>query len=56
MATIGFLRPGLGEILVIILVVLVVFGAKRLPELGKTIGQAVRNFQRSMKGEDVDEK
>jgi sec-independent protein translocase protein TatA len=50
-----FLRPSLGEVLLIILVVLIVFGAKRLPELGKTVGTAIRNFQNSLKGKDADE-
>lgn len=48
----GFLRPSIGEILVIALIVLLVFGARRLPDLAKTIGAAIRNFQRSLKGED----
>lgn len=52
---IAFIRPGFWEIVVIALVVIVVFGARRLPDLGKTIGTAIRNFQRSIKGEDADE-
>lgn len=45
-------RPSLGEILLVALVVLLVFGARRLPELGRSIGEAIRNFQRGMKGEE----
>lgn len=48
----GFLRPSIGEILVIALIVVLVFGARRLPDLAKTLGSAIRNFQRSLKGED----
>lgn len=51
----GFLRPSIGEILVIALIVVILFGARRLPDLGKTIGTAIRNFQRSFKGEDGNE-
>lgn len=40
---------GLGtqEILVILLVVLVVFGAKRLPEIGGGLGRAIKNFKKA---------
>ena len=39
---------GFGEILVILLVVLLVFGAKRLPEVGASIGKGIREFKRSV--------
>lgn len=39
---------GFGEILVIMLVVLLVFGAKRLPEVGASIGKGIREFKRSI--------
>jgi sec-independent protein translocase protein TatA len=45
-------RIGFGELLVIALVLLLLFGAKRLPELGRSLGQALREFQRGMKGHD----
>lgn len=48
-------RPSIGEIILILLVVLVVFGARRLPELGAALGRAIRNFQGSMKGEHPEE-
>ena len=40
---------GLGtqEILVILVIVLVVFGAKRLPEIGGGLGRAIRNFRQA---------
>jgi sec-independent protein translocase protein TatA len=50
----AFMRPGLGEILVIALVALLLVGAKRLPEIGKAIGAAVRNFQKSLKGDEAE--
>ncbi|MYF55523.1 twin-arginine translocase TatA/TatE family subunit [Candidatus Poribacteria bacterium] len=37
--------PGPGEILIILVLALVVFGPKRLPEMGKSIGKAVREFK-----------
>ena len=36
---------GTQEILVILVIVLVVFGAKRLPEIGGGLGRAIRNFK-----------
>ena len=43
-------RLGLGELLVIAGVVLLFVGPKRLPELGKAMGEALRAFQRAVKG------
>ena len=37
------------HLLVILLIVLVVFGPKKLPELGKGLGQAIRGFKDSLK-------
>ena len=36
---------GIQELLIILLIVFFVFGAKRLPELGKGIGSAIKNFK-----------
>lgn len=36
------------EILVILLVVLLLFGAKRLPEMGQSLGKGIREFKRSL--------
>lgn len=43
--------PGLSEILVIVLLLVVIFGAKRLPQLGEGVGKALRNFKEGLKGE-----
>ncbi len=37
----------LQELLVILVIVLVLFGASRLPEIGKGVGQAIRNFKKA---------
>lgn len=39
---------GFSEIMIILLVVLLVFGAKRLPEMGASIGKGLREFKRSL--------
>ncbi|MES1254372.1 MAG: twin-arginine translocase TatA/TatE family subunit [Acidobacteriota bacterium] len=45
-------RIGLPELVVILLIVFVIFGANRLPELGKGIGSAIKNFKNGMKDDD----
>ncbi len=38
---------GVQELVIILVIVLVLFGATRLPEIGKGIGQAIRNFKKA---------
>jgi sec-independent protein translocase protein TatA len=45
---------GTTEILVLLLILAVIFGARKLPELGKGIGEGIRNFRKSVK-DDPDE-
>ena len=42
-------RLGLPELIVILLIVFVIFGASRLPGLGRGIGSAIKNFKDAMK-------
>ncbi len=48
--------PNLGapELIIIALVVLLLFGASRLPKLGKSMGQSIRGFKQGL-NEDVDD-
>ena len=46
--------PGPLEIIVILVVVLLLFGAKRLPEIGKALGEGIREFKKSMNPHDTD--
>jgi sec-independent protein translocase protein TatA len=46
---------GIWEILIILLIVALLFGGKKLPELGKGLGQGIKNFKNSLKGKDPDE-
>ena len=41
--------PGPLEIVVILVVVLLLFGAKRLPEIGRALGEGIREFKKSLK-------
>jgi sec-independent protein translocase protein TatA len=43
---------GFPELMVICVIALLVFGPKRLPEAGKALGQAIRDFKVSMEGKD----
>ncbi len=49
-------RVGLPELLVILVIVIVIFGANRLPEIGKGIGSAIRNFKHETKDEHKNDK
>ena len=42
---------GMGELLIILLIVLLFVGAKRLPELGRSMGEAVREFKKGVQGD-----
>lgn len=46
---------GWGELLAIVALVLLLVGAKRLPEIGKSMGQAIKEFQDAMRGKDKSE-
>ena len=45
-------RIGLPELLLIGVILMLVFGANRLPELGRSVGKAIRGFKDATKGED----
>ena len=45
-------RFGTTELVVIFLIVLVLFGSKRLPEIGRGLGKGIQNFRKGVKGED----
>jgi sec-independent protein translocase protein TatA len=42
------------ELLLVLLIVIIIFGAKKLPELGKSLGEGIRNFKGSVSGKDKD--
>ena len=43
---------GLPEMIIILIIVVLIFGANRLPELGKGIGAGIKNFKAGIKDED----
>jgi len=48
--------PNIGpmEIIIVLVIALVVFGPKRLPELGKSVGKGIREFRGSVSGDHSD--
>lgn len=43
---------GVPELLLILVIVVLIFGAGRLPQLGRGIGEGIRNFRDSMRGDE----
>ena len=44
----GFGNLGFGELMVILVIVLVLFGARRVPEIGASIGKGIREFKKNI--------
>ena len=44
--------PSTGELLVILIIVMLVFGGSRLPQLGEGVGKAIRNLKRGLASDD----
>lgn len=49
---IGIPTMGIAEWVIILVIVFLLFGAKRLPEIGKGIGEGIRNFRGAMKKDE----
>jgi sec-independent protein translocase protein TatA len=47
--------PGPLEIIIILVIVLLIFGPKRLPDLGRSLGRGMREFKDSVTGKDSDD-
>ena len=43
---------GVTELIIILVIVIIIFGARRLPELGSGIGKAIKNFKKATSGQD----
>ncbi len=51
-----FHTPTLPELLVILVIIFFLFGASRLPEAGRALGEGIRNFKKALSGEIEEEK
>ena len=47
---------GLPEILIILVIILLIFGARKLPEIGSSLGKGIRTFKSAVTGEDEKER
>jgi len=43
---------GIWELLLVLLIIILVFGATRLPQIGEALGKAIRNFRKGFSGEE----
>ncbi len=43
------------ELLLILLIVIIIFGARKLPDLGKSLGEGIKNFKKSINPKDKEE-
>ena len=51
-----FIGPvGPTELILIVLIIVIIFGARKLPELGKSMGESIKNFKKSIASKDNDE-
>jgi sec-independent protein translocase protein TatA len=46
---------GFSELIVVFLIVVVLFGASRLPQIGKGLGEGIKNFKKGLKGDETPE-
>jgi len=44
--------PGATELLLILAAILLIFGGRKLPEVGAALGKGIRNFRQSLQGQD----
>ena len=47
---------GFPELALILVIVVLIFGTSRIPDLGKGLGAGIRNFRRAIKGDEEEEK
>ena len=47
--------PSFWQILIVVIIVLFIFGPKRIPGLGKSLGEAIRGFRKGIKEDDKDD-
>ncbi len=47
---------GMPELVIILVIIVIIFGAGKLPEIGSGIGKGIKNFKEATKGEDTAKK
>ncbi|MDB4655376.1 twin-arginine translocase TatA/TatE family subunit [Flavobacteriales bacterium] len=56
LASVLLFSPGPTEIIIVLVIVLLLFGGKKIPELMKGLGSGIKEFKDASKGEDSDTK
>lgn len=46
--------PSFGELVIILLIVLLVFGAGKLPQIGDALGRSIKNFKKATSNDEID--
>ncbi len=46
--------PGMGELIIILIIILVLFGASRIPQIARSLGQGIKEFKKSVTDDDKD--
>ena len=49
-------KPGIWELLLVLLIVLLVFGAGKIPQIAKSLGEGIREFKKNISGSDDKDK
>ena len=47
-----YAMPGVGELFLIFLIVLIIFGASRIPEIARSLGKGIKEFKKSVQDDD----
>jgi sec-independent protein translocase protein TatA len=54
MAPLAIMGLSIQELMVILLIVLLLFGAKKIPEIARGLGEGIRGFRSTLKGDDAE--
>jgi sec-independent protein translocase protein TatA len=55
MEPVAIWTPGMGELLIILVALLLLFGAKKLPEIARSVGRSTKEFKRGMRDASIDD-
>ena len=48
------MSPSIWQILIVVAIVVILFGANRIPQLGKSLGEAIRGFKKGISEDEID--